>query len=180
MLSYMLMQLGSVTSDRNTSAVAAPAASIADATSGAVAVSATKTSDDCTPASSSAGLTSTLAAACPAALSLAMIATVSGWNSSRMNLVIPATTPDGTGGERLPGGGDEVVDRQPVADDQRLVAVDGVVELLVADDDRAGHDEGDRVVVGELGAACRSVGDGDDRALDDLDRAAAGAARARR
>ena len=104
MLSYMLMQLGRVTSERNTSAVPAPAASIADVTSGAVAVSATKTSEDCTPAASSAGLTSTLAAACPAALSLAMIATVSGWNSSRMNSVIPATTPTAPAVNDCPAG----------------------------------------------------------------------------
>src|SRR5688572_28255199 len=87
------MQPCTVVRMTSTSASAAPAASIADATSGAVAVSAIGTIDVAMPAASNAGLSSTFAAALPPALSTLMTAAVAGCNVSIVYLARPAITP---------------------------------------------------------------------------------------
>jgi len=78
----------------------------------------------------------------------------------------------GTGGEGLPSGRGEVVCRQPVTDDDRLLPVEDLVELSVAGEHRARHDERDAGVVGELRAALRARTGVGDAACDDFERTA--------
>ena len=70
------------------------------------------------------------------------------------------------------GGRREVLDRPAGADEHGPLAVEGGVEVTVAEDDAAGEDHHDRVVVGEARPAGRAVLGGVDLALDELDRSA--------
>ena len=113
--------------------------------------------------------------ALPASLSLARIATDFGWNCVDGELRHAGEHARRTGDERLTGGGREVGGGDAVADDHGLLAVQRVVQLGVAVQQRAREHELDRVVVRHLRAATGAVGGGAHLAVDDLDRVTVGA-----
>ena len=77
----------------------------------------------------------------PASLSLASSATVLGWNCVDRELRHAVEHAGRTGDERLTRRRDEVGRRDAVADDHRLLAVQRVVQLGVAVEQRAGEHE---------------------------------------